>query len=109
MTQPTMRLDGPPRKPVKRRDGLIPSLDKRGSRPRHGWLFMFAVSWIFLPSTYSHTPPVKPYVEGLPDPRETVEVWSWQHTRIYGRNGGWNRYERTYYNGHKQNTSRRGR
>ena len=55
---------------------------------------VFAASWIFLPGRYTHQPPRRPYVEALPDPRETTEVWSWGHTRLQDRNGGWYRYER---------------
>ena len=49
---------------------------------------------VFLPGRYTHQPPRRPYVEALPDPRETTEVWSWGHTRLQDRNGGWYRYER---------------
>ena len=58
------------------------------------FVLMFAVSWIFLPSKYRDTEPVKPYVEALPDPRESVEVRSWRRTQVWDRNGGWYRVER---------------
>jgi len=60
------------------------------------FILMFALSWIFLPGRYTHLPPRKPFVEALPDPREHMEVYSWSHTHLWDRNGGY--YERTYFN-----------
>lgn len=47
-------------------------------------LMMLMMSWIFLPSTYSHTPPVRPHVEGLPDQRQSTRVYIWRQYREPG-------------------------
>lgn len=60
------------------------------------FLCMFAVSWIFLPSTYSKVPPVVPHVEALPNPH--YQIYDFQRTNIRGLNGSWDSYNRVYRN-----------
>ena len=58
-------------------------------------LLLLAASWIFMPSTYSHTPPVRPYVEALPEPQ--YYYWNYQRTNIRGTDGSWDSYNRRFY------------
>lgn len=42
------------------------------------------LSWIFMPGPYSHTRPVQPHVEALPDPREGLQIRIWTQYREPG-------------------------
>lgn len=58
-------------------------------------LTILMASWIFLPSTYSHTPPVRPHVEALPEPQ--YYYYNIQRTNIRGTDGSWDTYQRRFY------------
>jgi hypothetical protein len=48
-----------------------------------------------MPSTYSHTPPVRPYVEALPEPQ--YYYYNYQRTNIRGTDGSFDSYQRRFY------------
>ena len=50
------------------------------------YLMLFAVSWLFLPSTYSDSQPVVPHVEELPNPVYQIRAQRRYQDRGYRRN-----------------------
>ena len=50
---------------------------------------LILASWLFMSSTYSNSPPVRPFVEGLPDQRAVT--WGYSIKR------SWNHEQRTFY------------